>query len=111
MRYQIIAVEHGRDAIEYVVPGFFDVVRRQILKRQHPLHVQIARARDEILFVRVLGGQLVANQMTTVIKILPIHDVILYGLPSRRLDLSNRAALFRGHEVKSDVRVSRPATA
>ena len=59
--YQIFALENRRDAVEDMVPRFFYVVRREVLKRQHPLDVQIARARDEVLFVGVFGGQLVAD--------------------------------------------------
>ena len=96
---QILAVIDGTHPVEDVVLRLLDVVRDQILKGQHALHVQIAGAGDEVLLVGVLAGELVADEVAAVIEVLAVHAVILYRLPAGGLHLSDGPPLLRRHQV------------
>ena len=43
------------------------IIRYQILKRQHALHIQVSRTGNKILRIGILAGKLIANKMTAII--------------------------------------------
>ena len=108
---QIAPLEHRRCAVQHMVAGLPDVIRHQVLKRQHALHVEIPRARDQVAFVGVFTGQLVADQVAAVVQVFAVNKVILDRLPAGRLDLPDRAALLCRHQVGGDAGVRRAAPA
>lgn len=104
LRNEVVAVKNRGDAVHDMVAGFLHVVRDHVLEGEHAVHVQVARAGDEVAAVGVFGGQLPADEVTAVVEVLAVHEIVLARDPAGRLDLADRAALFalRGHEVGRD---------
>ena len=55
---------------------FFHVIGHHILKRQHPVHIQITCTGNKILLIGILSSQLIANQMTAIVQRLAVHIVV-----------------------------------
>ena len=81
----------------------FDVVGNHIFKWQHPIHIHIAGSCNQILFVCIFCRQLIAYQMTTVVKIFSIHIVKFYCLPPGRFHLSNLSSFPGRHQICPNV--------
>ena len=109
--YQVEILENRRHPIEYMVAGLLHIVRHLIFKGQHPLHIHVAGAGDEIFLVGVFSGKLVADEMAAVIEVLAVHDVILHRLPAGGLHLADLTTLLRGHQILSHIGVSGAAPA
>ena len=110
VRQQIIPLKNRRYAVQHMVVCFSDVICDHIFKREHPLYIHIARSGYEIFLICIFRRKLIANQMTAVIKVFAVHNVILYGMPSGRLDFSDISALLCRHQICSDVCKSRLAS-
>ena len=108
---QLVALENGRYPVEHMVLGLLDVVGDHVFKGQHALHIQIACAGDKVFLVCVFARELIADQMTAVVEIVPVHVVVFGRLPARGLDLADAAAFFRGHEIRTDAGVGHAAAA
>ena len=70
-----------------MIPGGGHIVRHLIFKGQHPLHVHIPGAGDEIFFVGVFTGKLKADEVTAVIEVPVVHKIILVLHPAGGLHL------------------------
>ena len=90
-----------------MVAGFLDVVRHQVLERQHPLHIQVAGAGDQVLLVGIFPGQLITNKMTAVVEVLAVHKVVLDSLPAGGFYLADAAPLLSGHEICAHIGIGR----
>ena len=106
---QLAALKHRRDAVEHVVAGLLDVVGDHVFKGQHTLHVQVARAGDEVALVGIFARELVADEVAAVVEIFTVHTVVFRRLPAGGLDLTDGPALFRGHQVLPDAGVGHAA--
>ena len=71
-----------------------DLVERA---RQNKLDPVIGRDEEIRNVIRILSRKLITNQMASIIKILPIHNIIFYRMPSRWFDLSYLSSLFTRH--------------
>ena len=91
-----------------MVAGLLDVIRHHVFKGEHPLHVEIAGAGDEVLLIGILTAELIADEMAAVVQVLAIHDVIFHRLPAAGLDLADAVPFLRGHQVLSDAGIGRP---
>lgn len=60
-RQQVFPLKNGRRAIEHMIAGLLHIIGYLILKRQHPLDIQIPRAGDQIALICIFGSQLIAN--------------------------------------------------
>ena len=85
-----------------MVAGFLHKIRHHVFKGQHPLDVEVARAGDEILLVGILPGELVADEMTAVVQVFSVPEVVLDRYPAGRLDRSDAAPVGIGHQVAPD---------
>lgn len=95
-----------------MVPALRHIVRYHILIGQHPLDVQIPGSGNQVPLIGVLAGQKIPNQMTSVIQIISIYDIVIfYRMPACGPDISDRAALLRWHQVQSDAGVGDAASA
>lgn len=74
-----------------------NIVCNHILERQHPLNVQIASTCYKIFCVGIFARELIADQVTTIIQILPIHIIVFYSMPTCWFNTSDRASLFGRH--------------
>ena len=80
-----------------MVPGLLHIVCHHILKGQHPFNVEIPGACDQVLHVGVFCRELIADQVTAVIKIFSINAVIPDRVPAAGLDLSDTPPLLSRH--------------
>ena len=92
----------GGHPVEHMIPGGGHIVRHLIFKGQHPLHVHIPGAGDEIFFVGVFTGKLKADEVTAVIEVPVVHKIILVLHPAGGLHLADALPLFCGHQVHAD---------
>ena len=109
--HQLSALKDGSDPVEDVVAGLLDVIRHHVFKGEHPLHVEIAGAGDEVLLIGILTAELIADEMAAVVQVLAIHDVIFHRLPAAGLDLADAVPFLRGHQVQTDVGIGGAAPA
>ena len=82
-----------------MVAGALHIIRDLLLKRQHALGVHIPGAGDQVSRIGILRRQLISDQMTAVVQILPIHMVITDRMPAARLDHADAASLLRRHQI------------
>ena len=86
-----------------MVLRFIYIVRNLILKGQHTLCVQIARPGDKVLLVGVLPGQLVANQVTAIIEVFSLNQIVIAdSLPAAGLYHADFTPLPGGHDVHTN---------
>ena len=93
---------HGGDFIVVMIACLFDVVRDHIFKWQHTVHIKIPGAGDQIPAVGIFSGQLIADQMTSVVEILTLDNIIFHQVPACRTHRSDAPALFRRHQLFPD---------
>ena len=94
-----------------MVSGLLDVIRHHVFKGEHPLHVEIAGAGDEVLLIGILTAELIADEMAAVVQVLAVHDVIFHRLPAAGLDLADAVPFLHGHQVQTDVGIGGAAPA
>ena len=98
--------------VEHMVSCLLHIIRHQIFEGEHPLHIHIAGAGDQILLVGVLSSQLVADEVTAVIEVVAVHHaVVADSLPAGGLYLTDGASFLRGHQLRADVGIGRAASA
>ena len=106
---QLAAFKDRGDTIEDVICRFLYIVGHHVFKGEHPLHVQVARAGDEVAFVGVFAGELVTDEMAAVIEIFSVHIVVFCRLPAGGPHLPDAAALLRGHQLLSHAGIGHAA--
>jgi len=106
--YQVLTLEHRGHPVEDVVVRLLYIVRHQIFKGQHPVHIHIAGAGDEIFLVGVLSGELKADQVTAVVQVLP---VVLPVDPAGGCDGTDALPVLCGHQILSHVGIGYAAAA
>ena len=109
--HQLIPLEHWGDPVENMILRLLHIVGHQVFKGEHPLHIEVAGAGDQVLLVGVLPSELKAQQVAAVIQVLPVHIVVLGGFPARGLHLSDRAPLLGGHGLQTHTGIGRSAPA
>ena len=109
--HQIVPLKHRGHPVEHMIVRLLDVVRHQVFKGQHPLHIEIPSAGDEIFLVGVLPRQLIADQVAAVVEVLSIHTVVFHRVPAGGFHLADVAPVLRGHQVRAHIGVRRAAPA
>ena len=64
---QVFTGEDGRDAVQYMISGFFDVIGSHVFKGKHTIYVEIASPCNQIFFIGIFTGKLEADEMAAVI--------------------------------------------
>ena len=100
--HQFCACKGGGHPVEHMIPGGGHIVCHLILKGQHPLHVHVPGASDEIFFVGVFAGKLKADEVAAVIEAPAVHKIILVLHPAGGLHLADALPLLCGHQVHAD---------
>ena len=85
-----------------MVARLLDIVGHHVFKGQHTLHIQIAGTGDEVHPVGILAGQLVTDEVATIVERFAVHKVILILDPAGGLDAADGAAFLCGHDVLTD---------
>ena len=80
-----------------MVIRFMYIIRDHIFKGQHPFCIHIPRARDQVLLIGILPGELEPDQMAPVIEPAAVHIVIILILPAGRFYGTDIPALFCRH--------------
>ena len=106
--HQVVPLKDGGHPVEHMVVGLLHIVGHQVLKGQHPVHVHVPGAGDEVLLVGVLAGELEADQVAAVVQILP---VILHIDPAAGLHRTDALPVLGGHEIGPHAGVGHPAPA
>ena len=109
--HQVVPLKKGRHPVEHVVACFLDIVRHQVLKGEHPLHVQVAGAGDEVFLVGVLPGQLEADKVAAVVQGASIHKAVLRLDPAGGVHTADALPGLGGHQILTDAGVGRAAAA
>ena len=86
-----------------MITGFLYILCHLILPGQHSLYVQITGACDKIPLVIILPGQLIADQMASIVKIPVSDNIILHRMPAGRADISDISSLPFRHNLLTDV--------
>ena len=94
-----------------MVVRLLHIVRHQILKWQHAVHVEVAGSGDEIFLVGVLPCRLIADQVAAVVEILSVHAVVFDRVPAGGLHLADLSPVLRGHQVRAHIGIRRAAAA
>ena len=109
--HQVISFKNRSDPVEYMVASLLYIVGNHIFKGQHSIHIHVSGAGDQILFVGIFPGQLESDQMAAIVKVLPIHPIVLHCLPAGRFYLPDAAPFLSGHQVGPDTGISDAAAA
>ena len=88
----------------------FNILSHLVLDRLHFL-IQIVGAGDQVLWIGVLAGKPVGDQMTAVIEIFASDKIVFYGMPAGGFDHANRSPLLRRDCFRSDTGVCHAASA
>ena len=98
--HQLVALEKRLDAVQDAPARALHVVGDHVLVWQHALDVEVARAGDQIPLVGVLAGELVADQVTAVVQVVPVNPPVVAGrLPTGGLHHADTLALLRRHRA------------
>ena len=82
-----------------------DVISNLVLKRQHTLNIKISCPCYQVFCI--FSGELEPNEMASVVQISILNQLwILNGMPSGRLNHTNRAALLSRHNLMAYIGVS-----
>lgn len=109
-RDELVAHKDRGRAKEHTVAGGAHVVGHLVLKREHPLNVEVARAGDEVALVGVLARELEPDEVAAV-KEVSVGDevVIAHGVPAGWADHADGGALLGGHGGGAHDRLRRAA--
>ena len=84
-----------------MVAGLLHIVCHFILKGKHAFCVHVPRAGDQVFLIGILRSQLIADKVTAVIEISPVHLLIFHGLPPGRFHLADALPLSLRHGLLS----------
>ena len=86
-----------------------DVFSHHVLKWKHTLCVHITGSCDQILLVCVFPCELKTDQVTAVVNIPAVHNIILFILPSGGRNLADTLPFLRRHRLLADTGFRRAA--
>ncbi len=98
---QIVSIKIRGYTVQHVVICFRNIICHHIFKRKHSVHVHIACAGDQIFLIGIFPGQLIPDQVASVIQIVSVYLVICNGMPASGLDMSNALPFSSGHQICS----------
>ena len=98
--HQFAAFENGSYPIKNMVLRLLDVISHKIFEGEHPLYIHVPGTCDQIFLVGIFSRELEADQMASVVEVLP---VVLPVDPAGGSHIADALPLFGGHQIHADV--------